>query len=157
MDDLIFDTAGKNDIPELIRLRIAYMIDDYGSVSDADRRAMEEQLPGYFERKLGRELVAFVARDGERLVATAFLLIVEKPANPAFLNGLEGEVLNVFTEKEYRGRGISTRLLNEMIAYAKEKHLCRLDLKATDEGYKLYKKLGFAERTQKYRDMRLEL
>ena len=157
MDDLIFDTAGKNDIPELIRLRIAYMIDDYGSVSDADRRAMEEQLPGYFERKLGRELVAFVARDGERLVATAFLLIVEKPANPAFLNGLEGEVLNVFTEKEYRGRGISTRLLNEMIAYAKEKHLCRLDLKATDEGYKLYQKLGFAERTQKYRDMRLEL
>ncbi|MBO4477345.1 MAG: GNAT family N-acetyltransferase [Lachnospiraceae bacterium] len=157
MDKLVFDTARIKDIPELVRLRIAYMIDDYGSVSDADRRAMEEQLPGYFERKLGRELVAFVARDGEHLVATVYLLIIEKPANPAFLNGLEGEVLNVFTEKEYRGRGISTRLLNEMIAYAKEKQLCRIDLKATDEGYKLYKKLGFVEITQKYVNMRLKL
>lgn len=157
MDELVFDTARIEDIPELVRLRIAYMIDDYGSVSDEDRRAMEEQLPGYFERKLGRDLVAFVARDGERLVATAYLLIIEKPANPAFLNGLEGEVLNVFTEEKYRGRGISTQLLNEMIAYAKEKHLCRIDLKATDEGYKLYKKLGFVEITQKYINMRLKL
>lgn len=56
-----------------------------------------------------------------------------------------------------RGRGISTRLLSEMIAYAKEKHLCRIDLKATDEGYKLYKKLGFEEITQKYINMRLKL
>ena len=45
--------------------------------------------------------------------------------------------------------------MKELIEYAKEKKLCRIDLKATEEGYVLYKKLGFKERTQKYKDMRL--
>ena len=157
MNNLTFNTAKKDDIPELIRLRIAYMIDDYGSISEYERHAMERQLPDYFERKLGKDLIAFVARDGRKLVATAYLLIIEKPANPALPNGLEGEVLNVFTEQEYRGQGIATRLMKEMIAYAKEKQLCRIDLKATEDGYVLYKKLGFEERTQKYKDMRLPL
>lgn len=155
MNNLVFDTAKKEDIPELIRLRIAYMIDDYGSISEYERNAMERQLPNYLERKLGKELIAFVARTGTRLVATAYLLIIEKPANPSLPNGLEGEVLNVFTEQEYRGQGVATRLMKELIEYAKEKKLCRIDLKATEEGYVLYKKLGFEERTQKYKDMRL--
>ena len=64
------------------------------------------------ERKLGKDLIAFVARDGGRLVATAYLLRIEKTANPSIRNGLVGEVLSVFTEKEYRGQGISTRLMN---------------------------------------------
>ena len=35
--------------------------------------------------------------------------------------------------------------------------ISRIDLKATDEGYPLYKKLGFADKVQNYRDMRLLL
>jgi GNAT superfamily N-acetyltransferase len=156
MEELIFDTAKKEDIPELIRLRIAYMIDDYGFIGKYERHAMEEQLPKYYDRKLGKDLIIFVGRAKSRLVATVYLLIIEKPANPSLPNGLEGEVLNVFTEEEYRGQGISTYLMKEMIAYAKEKHLCRINLKATAEGYRLYKKLGFEEKVQKYRDMQMQ-
>ena len=154
---VIFDTANSNDISELIRLRIAYITYDYGSISEDDKHAMEEQLPGYFERKLGKGFIAFVARDGDRLVATAYLLIIEKPANPSMQNGLVGEVLSVFTEKEYRGQGISTHLMNDVVNYAKENKLCYIDLKATEDGYSLYKNIGFEERNQKYKDMRLKL
>ena len=59
---IIYDEAAKDDIDELVRLRIAYMLDDFGKVSDYERECMEKQLPDYFERKLGDELVAFVAR-----------------------------------------------------------------------------------------------
>ena len=48
--NVTFDTANNKDIAELIRLRIAYITDDYGSVREDDKHAMEEQLPGYFER-----------------------------------------------------------------------------------------------------------
>ncbi|MBE5870103.1 MAG: GNAT family N-acetyltransferase [Lachnospiraceae bacterium] len=157
MSTIRFDTAGKNDISELIRLRIAYMIDDFGSISDYERQCMEEQLPGYFERRLGKELIAFVARAEGRLVAAAYLLIIEKPANPFLSNGLDGEVLSVYTENEYRGQGICTQLMKNMIEYAKENELCRIDLMATDEGYPIYKKVGFEDKVQKYIDMRLEL
>ena len=59
-------------------------LDDYGSISEQERQSIEEQLPDYLERKLGKELIAFVAR------------------------------------------------------------------KATDEGYPIYKKLGFEDMGQKY-------
>ena len=157
MMTITFDTANNSDIAELIRLRIAYIMDDYGSISEDDQHAMEVQLPNYFERKLGKDLIAFVARADGQMVATAYLLIIEKPANPSMQNGLVGEVLSVFTEKEYRGQGISTRLMNEVVNYAKENRLCYIDLKATEEGYSLYKKIGFEERNQKYKDMRLKL
>ena len=52
MGNVIFDVAGKDDISELVRLRIAYMIDDFGSISENERKSMEEQLPGYFDRRL---------------------------------------------------------------------------------------------------------
>ena len=90
-------------------------------------------------------------------MAAAYLLIIEKPANPFLPNGLDGEVLSVYTESEYRGKGICTQLMKNMIEFAKENKLCRIDLMATDEGYPVYKKVGFEERTQKYIDMRLKL
>ena len=157
MSSIVFDMAGIDDIPELVRLRIAYMIDDFGSISEYERRCIEEQLPDYFDRRLGKELIAFVARAEGRLVAAAYLLIIEKPANPFLPNGLDGEVLSVYTENEYRGTGICTQLMKNMIEDARENRLCRIDLMATKEGYPVYKKVGFEDKTQKYLDMRLKL
>jgi len=156
MSEIIFDKANKDDIDELVRLRIAYMIDDFGSISEYERSCMQNQLPDYFERKLTDELVAFVARDKGKLVAAVYLLIIEKPANPFLPNGYEGEVLSVFTEKEYRGQGICTHLMKDMIEYGKSINLSRINLMATSEGYPIYKKLGFEDKVQKYKDMLLD-
>ena len=38
MSNVIFDMAGKDDISELVRLRIAYMIDDFGTISEYERQ-----------------------------------------------------------------------------------------------------------------------
>ncbi len=157
MNEIVFDTANVNDIEELVRLRIAYMIDDFGSITDYEKECMEKQLPDYFKRRLGKELIAFVARAEGRLVAAAYLLIIEKPANPFLPNGLDSEVLSVYTEPEYRGKGICSTLMTNMIEYSKEHGLSRIDLVATSEGYPIYKKLGFEDRVQKYIDMRMKL
>jgi ribosomal protein S18 acetylase RimI-like enzyme len=154
-EDVIYDIADLNDIQELVRLRILYMIDDFGSISDEEREGMEKQLPGYFERELGKKLIAFVARSKGRIVAAAYLLIIEKPANPFFLNGLDSEVLSVYTEEDYRGRGICTKLMKNMIEYAAEHKIGRIDLMASEDGYPIYKKIGFKDKVQKYKDMRL--
>ena len=153
--DIMFDRATKDDIPQLIRLRLAYVEDDFGSIPEKEKSCIEKQLPDYFERKLGKELFAFVARDGGKIVSAAFLLIIEMPANPNVPSGFCGELLNVFTQGEYRGKGLATALIKNLIAFAREKGLCRLDLSATDAGYGLYEKLGFKEKEKRYRDMRL--
>ena len=153
-DGITLDTANLNDIPELIRLRIQYMIDDFGSVSDEEREGMEKQLPDYFERELGKKLVAFVARKDDRLVAAAYLHIIEMPANSILLNGIYGEVLSVYTEPEYRGKGLCTKLIQNLIDYGREAGLGRIDLSATSEGYPIYSKLGFKDKEKRYTDMR---
>ncbi|MGN0244481.1 MAG: GNAT family N-acetyltransferase [Lachnospiraceae bacterium] len=152
--NILFGEASKDDIKELIRLRIAYMIDDFGGVSDHERECMEKQLPDYFNRKLGNELVVFIAKDDNRIVSVAYLHIIEMPANSILLNGLYGEVLNVYTEPEYRGKGICTQLIKKLIEYGKTRGLGRVDLSATKEGYPIYKKVGFVDKEHRYTDMR---
>ncbi len=44
-----------------------------------------------------------------------------------------------------------------MIDYARKHEISRIDLIATQEGYPIYKKLGFEDKVQKYTDMRLKL
>ena len=151
---MIFDTATREDIDELIQLRIAYMIDDFGQVSEHEKESMKNHLPDYFNRKLGEELIAFVARDQNRIVATAYLHIIEIPANSILLNGIYGEVLSVYTLPEYRGRGLCTQLITNLIQYGKEAGLGRIDLSATKKGYPIYKKLGFKEKENRYTEMR---
>jgi GNAT superfamily N-acetyltransferase len=130
------------------------MIDDFGFVSDIERKGMETQLPDYFNRKLGTELIAFVAKDEDRIVSVAYLHIIEMPANSILLNGLYGEVLSVYTEPDYRGKGLCSKLMNNLVEYGKDKGLGRIDLSATDDGYPIYAKIGFKEKDHRYRDMR---
>ena len=152
--NIIYDEATKEDIDELIRMRIAYMMDDFGSVTEQERKGMETQLPDYFSRKLGTELIAFVAKDEDRIVSVAYLHIIEMPANSVLLNGLYGEVLSVYTEPDYRRKGICTKLMNNLVEYGKSIGLGRIDLSATDEGYPIYAKIGFKDKEHRYRDMR---
>ena len=154
--NILFGEASKDDIEQLIRLRIAYMIDDFGGISDHEKECMEKQLPDYFNRKLGDELIAFVAKDGERIVSVAYLHIIEMPANSILLNGLYGEVLSVYTEPEYRGKGLCTKLIQNLVDYGKKRGLGRVDLSATKEGYPIYAKVGFVDKEQRYTDMRYQ-
>ena len=154
--DIQYGIATKDDIDELIRLRIAYMVDDFGSVSDYERERMEKQLPDYFNRKLGTELIAFTAKDTDndnKIVAVAYLHIIEMPANSILLNGIYGEVLSVFTDHDYRGRGLCTQLIKNLVDYGKENGLGRIDLSATREGYPIYKKVGFKDKEHRYTAM----
>ena len=153
-ENIIFAQATKADIDELIRLRIAYMKEHFGSVTEVEKECMKNQLTDYFARKLGTELIAFVARKSGKFISAAYLLIIEMPANSMLLNGLYGEVLSVYTEPEYRSRGLCTRLIHNLVEYGKERGLGRIDLSATDDGYPLYKKAGFKDKEHRYRDMR---
>ncbi|MBO4617701.1 Acetyltransferase (GNAT) domain-containing protein [Lachnospiraceae bacterium YSD2013] len=151
---IVYSEATREDINELIRMRIEYMIDDFGSVTDEERKGMEAQLPDYFNRKLGTELIAFVAKEGDRIVSVAYLHIIEMPANSILLNGLYADVLSVYTEPAYRGQGICTQLMKNLVEYGKRRGLGRIDLSATDAGYPIYAKVGFKDKEHRYRDMR---
>jgi len=70
--------------------------------------------------------------------------ILPRPLSPSAIGeGRQGTIVNVFTEPEWRRRGIAGLLIKEIIAWSRREHLDRLLLHASAEGRSLYERLGF--------------
>lgn len=151
------EKASEYEIGEVTKLRIAYLQEDFGNIEEQDLQRMEETLPQYFRNHLNRDLTVFVAKENDEIVSCAFLLIVEKPMSPAFLTGKTGTVLNVYTKPEHRKKGYARQLMNALLKEARERDLSVVELKATEDGYHLYKSVGFEDVVSKYHTMRFEV
>ena len=57
--------------------------------------------------------------------------------------GRQALIINVFTEPEWRRRGIAGLLMREVIIWSKNEKIDRLILHASDDGRSVYEKLGF--------------
>ena len=154
---MIFDKATKKDINALTELRIAYLQEDLGQIADADLELISSSLPSYYEKHLNKDLMAYVARDERDIVSCAFLLIVEKPMSPSFITGKTGTVLNVYTKPECRKKGYAKKLMTMMLEDAKTEGVSIIELKATKDGYSLYKSVGFEDVVAKYHNMKIML
>ena len=98
--------AGMDDIPELTRIRIEYLLEAFDSISNEEIYRLQSELPLYFERTLGKSCIAFIAKDSGRIVSSAILVIYERPISPVLLTGLIGEVVSVYTIPLYRKQGL---------------------------------------------------
>lgn len=146
--------AGAEHIASLTDIRMKYLTEDLGEAAAAKETEIRRNLPEYFKAHLGRDMLAYLAKEDGKIIASAFLVVSEKPANPSFPRGRTGTVMNVYTEKEYRRQGTASALMKMLIADAKRLELDYLELKATEEGYPLYRSLGFAEAHSAYKEMK---
>ena len=152
---MIFEKATIKDINGLTDLRLAYLQEDLGVITN--KELIQESLPGYYEKHLNKDLMVYVARDDEDIVACAFLLIVEKPMSPSFITGKTGTVLNVYTKPEYRNKGYAKKLMTMMLEDATAQDVSVIELKSTEDGYLLYKSVGFEDVVAKYHNMKIVL
>ena len=143
-----------SDIDALVDLRIRYLTEDHGRLEKQDAETIAEKLPEYFRTHLGKDLFCYIVRDGKEIVSCAFLLVVEKPMSPAFINGKTGTVLNVYTQPAHRHKGYAGFIMKELISDARKMALCTIELKATDAGYSLYRSAGFVDDVSKYHLMK---
>ena len=150
-----FEKATIKDINMLTDLRLAYLQEDLGVITY--KQLIQESLPGYYEKHLNKDLMVYVARDDEDIVACAFLLIVEKPMSPSFITGKTGTVLNVYTKPEYRNKGYAKKLMTMMLEDATAQDVSVIELKSTEDGYLLYKSVGFEDVVVKYHNMKIAL
>ena len=65
------------------------------------------------------------------------------PRAGAFAKGRHAIVLNVFTEPEWRRRGLAKLLMEEILRWSRDAKLDRLVLHASKDGRSLYERLGF--------------
>lgn len=147
---LEYRTATLNDLDHVIEMRIAYLKEINGKLPEKEMGALLNHLPDYYRRHMEKDFFAYFALEDGKPVSTAYLMIIERPANLNFITGKTGILLNVYTYPEYRKRGIATVLLSMAIADAKKLNVSNIELQATDMGIPVYEKLGFKHKQSQY-------
>lgn len=84
---MVFEKATVKDISMLTDLRVAYLYEDLGSITDDDLHLIKRLLPDYYEKHLNNDLLVYTARNEGDIVSCVFLLIAEKPMSPSFIKG----------------------------------------------------------------------
>jgi len=114
-----------------------------GTVEELDR--MAEVASPWLARALAEgSYHHWLALDATgRVVGGGGVLLCPWPANPKDPCTERAVILNVYTEPEFRKRGIARQIMLTILAWAKELGLRSVNLHASDEGRPLYEKLGF--------------
>jgi GNAT superfamily N-acetyltransferase len=131
------------DIPEVLRQR-RRMYEDMHTTDTAALTAMTELTTEYLHKAIpDGTFRAWLACDEERPIAGGAVVISPWPAHPYDLECRRATILNVYTDPEYRRRGIARQLMRTMIAWCRQEGFERITLHASDDGRHLYESLGF--------------
>ncbi len=84
-----------------------------------------------------------VAVDDGRCVACASMSYIEIMPTFSHPSGKRAHLMNVYTEKDYRRRGIARQLVNMLIGDARAHGATEISLDATESGRPLYESMGF--------------
>ena len=86
----------------------------------------------------------FLAETNDRkIVAGGGIVISHWPGHPGELHPRRAMILNMYTEKDYRRRGIARQLMLTMLDWLRKEGFPKVALHASDEGRPLYVSLGF--------------
>jgi len=154
--DLVYRKIDSNERDLFIQLRLDFINEFHKDVDETEKEKLRTSLQNYFDRHIKNdELIGIVCEYDKRIISVAYLIIGEWPPNRTFINGKIGTLLNVYTYPEYRKNGIATNIIKRIIEEAKKQNVSIISLLATEDGEKVYKKLGFFETADK--SMRLKL
>ena len=147
-------TTGR-DLPTLVQHR-RRMWEEIGGRTRAE---LDRADPAYRrwvvrETRAGRFL-GFLVEDAKgRVAGTGAVWLQPAQPRPGRLSWLEMPyILSMYTEPEYRGRGVASRLVRAMVRWATRHGYRRIFLHASRLGRPVYEKLGFADGNE----MRLDL
>jgi GNAT superfamily N-acetyltransferase len=138
--------ATVEDIDVLVELRDAMWREiaegkEIGDVSEALDNTRE-----YFEAAVpSGDYVCLLAEAQGRVVGVGGMVIYRKPSQPLSPVGVEGYVLNMLTVTEWRGKGVASAIMRELLACARETGAGLVWLRATEAGRQVYERFGFAE------------
>ncbi|HEV2226941.1 MAG TPA: GNAT family N-acetyltransferase [Nitrososphaerales archaeon] len=136
--------AGERDIPTLTSQRHR-MFEDMHSPPSEDHAVHDNAFPGWAKKeiKANRFFCFLVQTDDGRTVGGATLWLREVQPYPGFAGGKVPYLMSVYTEPEFRGRGVATLVIKRAMDWANERGFHSMSLHASKDGRKIYESLGW--------------
>ena len=145
---------------ELISWHRARMFQDMGELPpdlfETFRIRSRDVLRQMFERENYFGWLASPENEPKRIVAGAGLQLREVPPHPQtnakgeidIVSGRQAIIQNVYTEPDWRRRGLAALLIKRIIDWTRQEGIDSLVLHASDKGRAVYERLGFITTTE---------
>ncbi|WP_063774237.1 GNAT family N-acetyltransferase [Streptacidiphilus rugosus] len=146
-DRVLIRRADPADVGRLVELR-ALMMTEMGEDVDADP-SWRGDAAAWFARRMEQTdtFAAFVAAlPAHGVVSCAVGTVDDHAPSPRNRSGRRGEIANVVTSPDFRGRGLARACMGALLDwFAEETAATTVRLAATSGGEALYRGLGFTE------------
>lgn len=140
--NIVYRKLTDNELDVFIKMRIDQLREE-GAKEDID---LEPALRDYYRRHMADgTFISWIAADDEKIIGTSGMSIVEKPPYFSCPSGKIGLLSSMFTDKEYRRKGIAKKLLSMVINEAREQGCGTVQITASDMGVLLYSDFGFTK------------
>ncbi len=148
--------ASLEDVETLVDLRLALERESGHLTQEAMLADVRRATRQYFLEALPAEaILVWVAEADGTIVASSGLIFFQKPPSERNLTGLEAYLLNMYTVPVWRCQGIASKLLQTLIAYAKQRQAHRIWMYATRDGRPIYERVGFVAKRRHTLEMEL--
>ena len=128
------------ELDTFIKMRINQLREE-GAKEDID---LYSALNDYYKRHMADgTFVAWLALDVDKIIGTSGMSFVEKPPYFGCPSGKIGLLSSMFTDKDYRRKGIASELLKRVVDEARNYGCGTVQITASDMGVKLYTAFGF--------------
>ncbi len=146
--------ATSADLGVILRQR-RRMFEDDGFRDPALLEAIHASSETFIEQGLKQGFYhGWLAEDAAgRVVAGGGVIVHPWPGQPANPQGRRAYILNVYTEPDYRRRGLARSILQAMVAWCRQEGFASVVLHASAQGRAHYEAMGFKVTNE----MRLDL
>lgn len=139
---IAYQKLTKRELDTFIQMRIRQLREE-GATEDID---LVPALQDYYNRHMSEgTFVSWLAMDGDRIVGTSGMSFVEKPPYFGCPSGKMGLLSSMFTDPEYRRKGIAKELLSRVVEEARAYGCGTVQITASDMGVLLYTDFGFVK------------
>lgn len=137
---IVYRRLTENEIDIFITMRINQLREE-GAKEEMD---LIPDLKDYYLRHMADgTFISWLAYDGDKIIGTSGMSFVEKPPYFGCPSGKMGILSSMFTNPNYRRKGIAKKLLQRVVEEAKVYGCGTIQITASDMGVKLYSACGF--------------
>lgn len=138
--EIEYRKLSEKELDAFIEMRINQLREE-GAKEDID---LKPALLDYYKRHMkDGTFISWLALDGNNIIGTSGMSFVEKPPYFGCPSGKIGLLSSMFTNPNYRRKGIAKELLSRVINEAKQYGCGTIQITASDMGVKLYTDFGF--------------
>lgn len=127
-----------------LRLKLFYELQEIDKNDDIEN--LINSTKEYYLKNIDKSLITYGIFEENKIVSIGSLCLFERIPYMENISGREGYILNIYTLPEYRKKGYGKQITEKLIEHSKEIGIKKLWLNASEEGKKIYLKLGFKEK-----------